>query len=460
MQRCAIVAGLPTSKPMNTKLEAAVERLLARSKALGADGADAACVDRKSLSASVRLGKLEGVESEESRSAGLRVLIGKKQAGASTSDFSDAALDTLAERVVAMAKAAAEDPWCAIPEAHELAKSQTDLGLWDETEPDIAALEARALACEEGALAVKGVTNSSGSGADWGASGVVYGASNGFRGFYRGTSWGLGLSAIAGEGDDKERDWNSDSARFLTGLRDPIKIGREAGERAVARLGGTKLESQTAPVIFEYRMASRLIGFLLGGISGTAIARGVSFLREKLGQQVFAKGITISDNPLLQGGWSSHPFDGEGRAVSARNLIEDGVLTTWLLNGATARQLGLQSTGHASLSPGGSPGVGSSNVTLHPGDKDLAGLMAEAGTGLMVIETLSPSFNANTGDYSVGVSGLWFENGVVVRPVNEITVAGNMLDIFATLIPGNDNEGRSSLDCPSILIPSMTIAGA
>jgi PmbA protein len=451
---------LPRSQVMNTELEVAVDRLLARSKALGADGADAACIDRKSLSASVRLGKLEGVESEESRSAGLRVVIGKQQAGASTSDFSDAALDTLAERVVAMARAAAADPWCGIPRADELAGSQIDLKLWDETEPDIAALEARALACEEGALAVKGVTNSGGSGADWGASGVFYGASNGFRGFYRGTSWGLGLSAIAGEGDDKERDWNSDSARFLTGLRDPRLIGKEAGERAVARLGGTKLESCTAPVIFEYRMAARLIGFLLGGISGTAIARGVSFLRDKLGQQVFAKGITISDDPLKQGGWSSHPFDGEGHTVSACNIIEDGLLTTWLLNGATARQLGLASTGHASLNPGGSPGVGSSNVTLRPGKQDLAGLMGDAGTGLLVIETLSPSFNANTGDYSVGVSGFWFENGSIVRPVNEITVAGNMLDIYATMIPGNDNEGRSSLDCPSILIPSMTIAGA
>lgn len=445
---------------MNTKLEIAVERLLARAKSLGADGADAACIDRKSLSASVRLGKLEGVESEESRSAGLRVLVGKKQAGASTSDFSAPALDALADRVVAMAKAAAEDPWCGLPDASQLTTAQIDLNMWDDTEPDISKLEARALACENGAMAVKGVTNSSGSGADWGASGVLYGASNGFRGFYRGTSWGLGLSAIAGEGDDKERDWNSDSARFLSGLRDPVKIGQEAGERAVARLGGTKLESCTAPVIFEHRMAGRLIGFMLGAISGTAVARGVSFLREKLGHQIFGKGVTISDDPLKECGWSSHPFDGEGHAVRARNLIEDGVLTTWLLNGATARQLGLKSTGHASLNPGGSPGVGATNILIHPGSRDLAGLMEDAGTGLLVVETLSPSFNANTGDYSVGVSGLWFENGVVVRPVNEITVAGNMLDIYASLIPGNDNQGRSSLDCPSLLIPSMTIAGA
>jgi PmbA protein len=435
---------------MDTKLSIAVERLLERAKILGADGADAGCFDRK----------LEGVESEESRSAGLRVLIGKKQAGASTTDFSIAALDTLAERVVAMAKAAPEDPWCGIPDASKLTSSQVDLGLWDETEPDIAKLEERALVCEEAALAIKGITNSGGCGADWGASGVLYGASNGFRGFYRSTSWGLGVSAIAGEGDNMERDWNSDSARFLTGLRDPAGIGKEAGERSIARLGAGRLATGNFPVIYEYRIAARLIGAMLGAISGTAIARGVSFLRKKLGEQIFAKGITISEDPLLQGGWASHPFDGEGHAVTARNIIEDGVLTTWLLNSATARQLGLETTGHASLNPGGSPGVGVSNVTLQPGSRDLAGLMSDAGTGLLVVETLSPSFNANTGEYSVGVSGLWFENGLIVRPVSEITVAGNMLDIYANLIPGNDNQGRSSLDCPSILIPSMAIGGA
>jgi PmbA protein len=445
---------------MDTKLSIAVERLLERAKLLGADGADAACVERKSLSTSVRLGKLEGVESEESRSAGLRVLIGKQQAGASTTDFSVAALDALADRVFAMAKAAPEDPYCAIPDASQLTRTQIDLGLWDETEPDIAKLEERALACEQGGLDVKGVSNSGGCGADWGASGVLYGASNGFRGFYRGTSWGLGLSAIAGEGDGMERDWNSDSARFLRDLRDPIAIGKEAGERAIARLGATKLETCTAPVIYEYRIAARLIGMMLGAISGSAISRGVSFLREKLGQQLFAQNVTITDDPLKQGGWASHPFDGEGHEVKARNLIEDGVLTTWLLNSATARQLGLKSTGHASLNPGGSPGTASSNVTVQPGMHDLAGLMSNAGTGLLVVETLSPSFNANTGDYSVGVTGLWFENGVVVRPVSEISVAGNMIDIYVSMIFGNDNQGRSSLDCPSILIPSMTIAGA
>ncbi|GBF57572.1 metalloprotease PmbA [Candidatus Phycosocius bacilliformis] len=445
---------------MSEHLEAAVDRLLSRAKALGAEGADAACVDRKSLSVSVRLGHLEAVESEESRSAGLRVLIGKKQAGASTSDFSLAALDSLAERVVAMAKAAAEDPWCGLPEPNELARDPVDLSLWDETEPDIASLEARALESEAAALAIPGITNSGGAGAEWGASQVFYGASNGFRGGYRGTSWGVGLSTLAEKDDHKERDWDSDSSRFVKDLRASDAIGRRAAERTLARMGATKLESCTAPVIFENRVASRLIGFFLGAISGAAIARGVSFLRDKLHQQVFAPGFTITDDPLEQGGWSSHPFDGEGLPVAARNLVTDGVLQTWLLNQSSARQLGLTSTGHASLNPGGSPGISSSNVRVLPGRLDVAGLQKEAGTGLRVVETLSPSFNPNTGDYSVGVSGLWFENGEIVRPVNEITVAGNMLDIYARLVAGNDYDGRSSLQCPSLLVPSMTIAGA
>jgi PmbA protein len=436
----------------------AASRLLSRARALGADGADAACSLSQALSVSVRLGKLEGVEREEARSAGLRVLIGKRQAGASTTDLSPAALDALAERVVDMAKAAAEDPWCAIPDSH--AERYTgDLGLHDPTVPDIARLEARALEAEAAALAVEGVTNSSGSGADWGTSGVVYGASNGFMGTYRGTSWGMGLSALAEKDGHKERDYDGENARTEARLRGAGVIGRTAGERAVARLDARKLSSRTVPVIFENRVAGQLLRFLVGGINGAAVARGVSFLREKLGQKVFADGITILDDPFLPGGWGSHPFDGEGQAVTARTIVEDGVLTTWLMNGAAARQLGLQATGHATLHPGGPPGIGPSNLTLQPGTRDLAGLMSDSGTGLLVRETSSPSFNANTGDYSVGVSGHWFENGQIVHAVHEMTVAGSMLDIFARLVPGNDLLGRSSIDCPSVLVDAMAVAG-
>lgn len=444
---------------MTTLLHDAVDRLLSRSKTLGADQADAACANRQSLSASVRLGKLEGVEREESRSAGLRVMIGKRQAGASTTDFSPDALDALADRVVAMAKAAAEDPWCGLPGPGETATDLPDLDLWDDTDPDIARLEARALAAEEAALAVEGVTNSSGSGADWSASGVVYGASNGFRGAYRGASWHVGLSVLAESGEDKERDWETDGARRQDGLRDPALVGRIAGERTVRRLGARKIASQTAPVIFENRVSARLLSMLAGAISGAAVARGVSFLRDALGDQVFGDTVRIVDDPLKPRGWGSRPFDGEGSQTAARAIIDGGRLTTWLLNRSSAAQLGLSTTGHASMNPGGPPGVSPTNLTLMPGARDLAGLMADAGTGLLVRETMSPSFNPNTGDYSVGVSGHWFENGQIVHAAHEITVAGNMRDIYRRLIPGSDLEGRSSIDSPSILVDAMTIAG-
>jgi PmbA protein len=444
---------------MQHALHDAVDRLLSRAKSLGAERADAACSERQSLSASVRLGKLEGVEREESRAVGLRVLIGTKQAGASTSNLSPAALDALAERVTAMARAAAEDPWCGLPEPGETARDLVDLDLWDDTEPSLDRLESRAAICEAAALDVPGVTNSSGAGADWSARSTVYGATNGFRGGWRSTSWHVGVSVLAEKGDAKERDWESEGARRERALPDAAAIGRSAGERTILRLGATKLPSGTAPVIFENRVASRLLGMLVGAISGTAVARGVSFLREALNERVFRSDVNIVDDPLKPSGWGSHPFDGEGLPVAPRHVVEDGVLTTWLLNRATAAQLDMISTGHATMNPGGPPGVGPSNLTLMPGDLSLDMLMAEVGTGLLVCETMSPSFNPNTGDYSVGVSGHWFELGQLVRPVHEVTVAGNMIDIYARLVPGGDLKDRSSMNAPSVLIDAMTIAG-
>jgi PmbA protein len=444
---------------MDTLLSDAVDRLLSRAKALGADGADAAVSDRQSLSVSVRLGKLEGVEREESRSAGLRVLIGQRQAGASTSDFSPAALDALAERVVAMARLAPEDPWTGLPVPGETASEIADLALHDPSEPTLDRLESRAVVCERAALDIEGVTNSAGASADWGAGRALYGATNGFRGAWQSSSWHVGTAVLAERGDHKERDYESRGARRERDLPDAASIGREAGERAVLRLGSRKRESCIAPVIFENRVASRFLAMLAGAISGAAVARGVSFLRDAMGQQVFAPGIEIIDDPLVPGGWGSRPFDGEGLAGRARTVIEDGLLTTWLLNRAAAAQLGLVSTGHASLNPGGPPGVSASNLTLTPGDLSLDMLMSEAGEGLLVQETLSPSFNPNTGDYSVGVSGQWFELGRPVHPVSEMTVAGNMADIFARLVPGGDLENRSSMNSPSVLIDALTVAG-
>jgi PmbA protein len=436
-----------------------IERLLARAKAAGADAADAWVVERASLAASVRLGKLENVEREETRSASLRILIGKRQAAAAISDTRPEALDRLAERVAAMAKAAAEDPYCGLAPDERLAKTQPDLALHDPTSRTPEALEALAREAEDAGMAIAGISNSGGAGADWSAGRAAFGASNGFRGAYQTSSFGVGLSLIAERDGAKERDWESHDARFAADLESAQATGRTAGERTIARLGARKIASCTAPVIFDNRSSGRLIGAFAGAISGASVARGTSFLKDKLGQAVFAKGVTIVDDPAIPKGWGSRPFDGEGVAGARRALIEDGVLTGWLLNSAAARQLGLETSGNASPGIGSAPGMGPTNLTLLPGTKDLAGLMADAGAGLVVQEMFSPSYNPNTGDYSVGVSGFWFEGGARAYPVNEITVAGNLNDIFARLIPGSDLSGRSAVDAPSILIDGMAIAG-
>jgi len=444
---------------MNEPIEAILERLLAKAKSLGADQADAHAAERQSLSASVRLGALEDVEREESRAAGLRVIIGKQQAGAQTSDIRPDALDALAERVVAMARAAAEDPWCGLPDPALLSTRRDELSLYDSSAPTAEDLETRARLCEEAALAVPGVTNSAGAGADWGATRYSYAASNGFRGAQNGSSFGVGIAVLAEANDQKERDYDSDGARWQSDLKAADAVGRRAGERTIEKLGGRKIDSQTAPVIFENRVAARLLGAFSGAISGGAIARGVSFLRDALGTPVFAPGISIVDDPFRVKGWGSHTFDGEGVIGERRAMIDDGVLTSWFLNTASARQLGLKTTGHASASLGGSPGIGSTNLTLMPSARSLDDLMADAGSGLVVREMFSPSINQNTGDFSVGISGYWFSKGQRDFPVTEVTVAGNLKDMFRRLIPGSDIEYRSSVCSPSVLIDAITIAG-
>lgn len=446
--------------PNNNELQDATQYLLKKAKELGADFADCACIGSQSLGVSVRLGALESVEREESRAAGLRVIIGKKQAGATTSALTQDALNQLAERVVSMAKMAAEDKYCAYPSEDELAKEIIDLEMEDKTEPDIQKLEEEAIKCEAAALAVKGISNIAGCGSSWGRSDGFYGSSIGFLGGYSGTSWGYGIAPMAQNGDDMVRDYESDSSRFMSKLRSAEEVGRIAGEKTVARLGATKIPSATAPIILKNRVARSILGFLIGAISGSAVARGVSFLRESLNKQIFPENISIIDDPLIKGGWGSRPFDGEGVRVSRQEIIKDGVLTNWLLNSSTALQLGLKTNGHASMNTGGAPGVGVSNFFIPPSEKTFEDLLSMANNGLLVTEAMSPSFNPNNGDYSVGVAGFKIENGKIGAPVNEITIAGNMLDIFKSIIVCNDNEYKSSLDCSSILIPNMTIAGA
>jgi len=426
----------------------------------GADAAEAAGAERRALSITVRLGELEEVEREESRDLGLRVFVGRRQATVSGSDISADARAKLVERAVAMARLAPEDPYAGLADPDRLAHGPfADLDLYDPAEPTPEALEARARAAEDAARAVKGVTNSDGASASWSTGAWRLVTSGGFSGAHKASGFSIGASAIAGDSSGMEtgHDWRS--VRWQGDLPQPDAIGAEAGRRAVGRLGARKIASTTAPVIFENRLAMSLISPLIGAISGPAIARGTSFLKDKLGEQVFAKGVTLTDDPHRLRGLGSSPFDDEGVANQRRDLIDDGVLTTWLLNSSAARQLGLASTGHASRGLAGPPGVSPTNLTLQPGDQDQAALMADAGKGLLVTSMFGPSLNGNTGDWSVGYSGFWFEDGQIAYPVNEITVAGNLIDIYGRLVPGSDLEIRGASNAPSILVDALAIAG-
>ncbi len=426
----------------------------------GADGAEAVMAERQSLSVTVRLGALEEVEREESRDLGLRVFVGRKQAAVSGSDISSNARAKLIERAVAMARLAPDEPYAGFAPRDRLAKGPLpDLDLFDPAQPTPDSLEEQARASEAAARAVEGVTNSDGGSATWSASQWRLITSEGFNGLHKASGFSIYASAVAGEGSGMETGGEGRSTRWRSDLPASDWVGAEAGRRAVARLNPRKINSTTAPVIFDNRLATSLIGPLIGAIAGPSIARGTSFLKSKLGEAVFSPAITITDDPHRMRGLGSSPFDDEGVANRPRNLIDKGVLTTWLLNAASARQLGLETTGHASRGLAGPPGVSPANITLLPGDRTQAELMKDVGEGLLVTSTFGPSLNGNTGDWSMGVSGFWFVGGELAYPVTEITVAGNLIDIYARLIPGSDLEFRGSANSPSILVDAMPIAG-
>jgi PmbA protein len=426
----------------------------------GADAAEAVIAERQSLSVSVRLGELEEVEREEARDLGLRVFVGGRQATVSGSDISPEARRKLIDRVVNMARLAPEDPYASLAPSDRLAKPPfIDLDLYDSTEPSPETLEERARAVEDAARAVPGVTNSDGGSGSWSSSQYHMVTSGGFSGVHRASGFSVYASAIAGDDSGMERGGDGRSVRWQSDLPNNEAIGAEAGKRAVQRLGARKIESRTAAVIFENRIATSLLSPAMGAISGPAIARGASFLKTKLGKPVFSAGIDIVDEPHRPRGLGSSPFDDEGVVNGRTAIFDKGVLTTWLLNTASARQLGLQTTGHASRGLAGPPGVSTNNLTLMPGALDLDGLIRDAGEGLLVTSMFGPSLNGNTGDWSTGVSGFWFEGGQIAYPVTEITVAGNLIDIYGRLVAGSDLEIRGASNSPSLLADGLAIAG-
>jgi len=439
---------------------AALAALIDYAKSAGADASEASYAARESISAEVRMGELEGMEREEGRSVALRAFIGKRQAAASSTDLSAKGLKDLAERTVAMAKAAPEDKFCGLLDARYHAHGPApDLEQSDTARPSPEQLLDLAKRCEDASLAIPGIANSGGGGASFDTSTFVYATSNGFEGAESATSYSLGTQPVAEKDDEMERDYEWRTKRFFADLPAPEEIGRIAGERTARRIGARKIASQKAPVIFENRLAARIISPLFSAISGASIARGVSFLKDKLGERVFAPGFRIHEDPFVKRGMGSRWFDGEGGAVAPLTLIEDGVLKTWLLNASAARQLGLEPNGHATAGHGGPPGIGSANLFVKPGTEDLPTLMRNAGKGLFVTDMFSPSLNMNTADWSVGVAGYWFENGEIAHPVSEVTVAGNLHDIFARLRCGADVDNRGSIEIPSLIVDDLAIGG-
>lgn len=444
---------------MTTSSADILDSLIAATLKAGADGVDARLSESASLSVEVRNGDLETVEREESRGLALRALVGRRQATVSATDLSPDALKALSERVVAMARLAPEDKYCGLAGADEIETSIVDLKLDCDDTPEADELEQRGLAMEAVALAVPGVKQMSHCGASWNTSRTWLAASNGFRAAKSSGISSMAAVAIAERDGAMERDYESTSERRKARLKSPEWVGQQAAERATARLGARKVESQTAAVIFENKLANRLVGAFIGAISGPAVARGVSFLKDKMGKPVFATGVNLIDDPIREGGFGSRAFDGEGRPVKRTALVDNGVLTQWLLNGPSARQLGLTPNGFASMAFGDPPGVTTSNLDLQPGKRSQAELMKDAGKGLLITDMFGPSLNPNTGDYSVGVSGFWFENGERVYPVSEVTVAGDLPSMLLRAIPGSDLEIRGSTNAPSLLVDGMALAG-
>jgi PmbA protein len=443
------------------KAQALAQSLVERGIDAGATTADALYAGDQSSSVQVRLGEIENVSRSEGEEIGLRLFVGPRSATIASSDLSNEALEVLVERCLAMAREAPEDPYAGLAPSDLLLRgSLPELDSADPVEPDPDDLRSRALEAEQAALGVEGVTNSSGAGASASASIVALATSGGFVGSYGASGHGCSAAVIAGEGTAMQRDHAWHSARHLEDLEPASAIGRRAGERAVARLNPTRPKLGKYAVIFDPRVSSTLLGHFAGAISGSAVARKTSFLKDRLGTQVFASGVTIIDDPLRKRGLRSRPFDGEGVHVSRQELVRSGILQTWMAESASARQLGITPTGHAARGVGGAPGVSPTNLYLAPGTRSRQALLEAHDEAVLIIELIGQGANLVTGDYSRGAVGFMVRSGQIAEPVAEITIASNLVDMFATLEPGGDLEFRRGIDAPSLLIPEMTVAAA
>jgi PmbA protein len=434
------------------------ERLVTAARRAGADAADALAVRSVSLAVEVREGAVEESERSEGDEVGLRVFVGRRQAVVSSNDIK-ADVAGLAERAVAMARAAPEDPFAGLADPAQLARDIPDLDLLDPDLPSVTLLEERAKRAESAALAVKGVTKSGGASASAGIGGMVLVTSQGFRGAYLNSGQSVSMTAIAGEGTAMERDYDYSSALHSADLEPPEKVGRSAGERTVERLNPRKVDTKRVPVVFDRRVAGTLVGHLAGAINGSAVARKTSFLKGRLGERLFRSGIDVIDDPRRRRGLRSRPFDAEGVATRRLAVVEDGVLKSWFLDSATGRELGFATTGHAQRGVSSTPSPGPSNLHLSAGADTPEALLADIAEGFYVTDLIGMGVNQVTGDYSRGASGFWIENGRRSYPVSEVTIAGNLIEMFRMLSPANDLEFRFGTNAPTLRVEGLTVAG-
>ena len=436
-----------------------LQDMLKKTLAKGASAADAVHVKSHSLAVSQRLGNPEKMERSESSDIGLRAFFGKRQAIVSSSDTSPDAIMELVDRVISMAKVVPEDPYCGIAEKDQLVTKIINVDSFDPTEPTAETLVNWANRAEEAARGISGITNSEGAEAGWGKATISVAATNGFAKTYIGSHYSLSTSVLAGEGVEMERDYDYTGAVYAEDMMSPEEIGRNAGKKAIRRLNPQKAHTTQVPVIYDPRVSQGILGHLLSAINGSAIARNTSFLKDKLGKKIFPDSISIYDDPHRPRGLRSKPFDSEGIANKKHNIIDRGMLTTWLLDLRSARQLGLKTTGPATRGAGSPPSPSASNVYLEPGKFSPAELIKDIKSGLYITELIGMGVNGLTGDYSRGAAGFWIENGEITYPVSEVTVAGNLNEMFLNLTAASDLEYRYGIDAPTLRIDGMTLAG-
>ncbi|MDA0305082.1 MAG: metallopeptidase TldD-related protein [Proteobacteria bacterium] len=436
-----------------------LDSLIGMASKAGADAADAVFVEGVSLSLGVRLGKQEHLERSEGADIGLRVFVGQRQSIVSSSDTSDDALQELVERAIAMARSVPEDEFTGLADPSQLATEFPDLEICDDEEPATETLNDRAKRAEEAALAVPGITNSEGANASWGFSRMAVAASNGFARARSGSRHSISASVLAGTGTEMERDYDYASTVYGEDLTSPEDIGRSAGEKTIRRLNARKAQTASVPVLYDPRVANSLVGHLASAINGSSVARGTTFLKDKLTEKIFTDAVTIVDDPRLRRGLRSKSFDAEGVATQRREIIKDGVLTTWILDLRSARQLALGTTGHASRGTSSPPSPSTTNLYMQAGSLSPEELMADIKDGLYITELMGMGVNGVTGDYSRGASGFWIENGTLAYPVNEVTIAGNLTDMFAHSTAADDLEFRYGTNAPTLRVDGMTVAG-